>query len=898
MDRGNPEEILRQIKSAEQMNSKNARGRLKIFFGYAAGVGKTYAMLEAAHEAKRAGIDVVCGYIEPHQRPATTALLSGLEILPLKKGTYHGITLSELDVDKVLERRPQLVLVDELAHTNAGFCRHQKRMQDIEELLRAGINVYTSVNVQHIESLNDKVAAITEVIVRERIPDELFDRADQVELVDIEPEELLERLQAGKIYRNPEKALKGFFTRENLTALREIALRRMAERVSRRESSSQVPIDEHILIGLSSSPTNANVIRTAARLAAAFNGRFTALFVEPPGYANMLPEDKKRLRENTRLAVSLGAKVATAYGEDVVWQIAEYVKQAKVSKVVLGRSTTKKPFWSRSRSFSERLIELVPRLDIYVIPDRNSTEYVPDRHLVRRRELSLQGVKHTGIVVASLLASTLLGVALRSLFCNEMNGEVVLLLYTLVALVPAIFTDSWVYSLLASAGSVLLFNFMFSEPLYTFEVYDAGYPITFTVLFLVSFTVGFLTRKVRRQAEMAARKAYRTEVLLETASLLQQAENREGIYRITARQLHRLLDKPVIIYPQEDFRPLYVEGITKNSDSMQERSLYGELTANDEQAVADWAFRNNKHAGAGTGTLPGAKCLYLAIRSGSRVMGVVGIGLYDDRLESFENNMLISILSSCALALEKERQRTRRRNMEVKARQEELRSSLLRGISHDIRTPLTTILGNAELLQQEGLLLDEARKREVCQDIAEDAGWLISMVENLLAVTRIQGGTMQIRQEPELLDDIVQAAISHSGKRLAAHPVRVELADEYMMVKADSRLIVQVLMNLLDNAVKYTPEGSGITISAVGKAPWAQIDVRDSGPGVDDKLKATIFDSFVTGKVYRADSRRGLGIGLSLCRAIVEAHGGRIEVLDNTPCGAVFRFTLPLVELG
>lgn len=895
MDRGRPEDFLQQLKAAEQADGQPGRGRLKIFFGYAAGVGKTYAMLEAAHEAKKAGIDVVCGYIEPHQRPATTGLLDGLEVLPLKKGIYHGIELSELDVDGVLERRPRLVLVDELAHTNAGFCRHQKRMQDIEELLRAGINVYTSVNVQHIESLNDKVAAITGVIVRERIPDEIFDQADQVELVDIEPEELLERLQAGKIYRNPEQAMQGFFSKENLTALREVALRRMAERVSHRESSRQVPIDEHILIGLSSSPTNANVIRTAARLATAFNGRFTALFVEPPGYANMLPEDKARLAENTRLAQSLGAKVATAYGEDVAWQIAEYVKQAKVSKVVLGRSTTKKPFWSRSRTFSERLIELVPRLDIYVIPDSNSTEYVPDRHLKGRQEFFGQRVKDMAIVAASLLACTGLGMGLRSL---DMNVESVLLLYILVSLAPALLTSSWVYSLFVSVGSVLLFNFMFSEPLYTFEVYDAGYPVTFAVLFIVSLTVGFLTRKVKRQAELASRKAYSMEILLETASLLQQAEDVAGIYRVTAKQLNRLLDKPVLIYPQDNFQPVYVEGIDTDNGAWEKQRIYEELTARDEQAVAAWVLRNNKHAGAGTGTLPGSKCLYLAIRSGSRVMGVVGVGLYDARLESFENNMLISILSSCAMALEKERQRTKRRNVEVKARQEELRSSLLRGISHDLRTPLTTIMGNAELLQQDGFGLDEAKKQEVCRDIADDAGWLISMVENLLAVTRIQGGTMQIRQEPEVLSDIVQAAISHSGKRLAAHPVKVELADEYMMVKADSRLIIQVLMNLLDNAVKYTPAGGAIRISAVEKEDWVQIDVSDSGPGVDDKLKATIFDSFVTGKAYRADSRRGLGIGLSLCRAIVEAHGGRIEVLDNTPCGAVFRFTLPLVELG
>lgn len=660
MDRADPEALLRQIKAEEDKNSRHEQGRLKIFFGYAAGVGKTYAMLEAAQEAHKAGVDVVCGYIEPHQRPATAAMMEGLEVLPLKRGIYRGIELAELDLDLVLERRPRLVLVDELAHTNAAFCRHQKRLQDIEELLRAGINVYTSVNVQHIESLNDKVAAITGVTVRERIPDGFFDRADQVELVDIEPEELLERLRSGRIYSDPEQALKGFFSGENLTALREIALRRMAERVSRRESSGQVPVDEHILIGLSSSPTNANVIRTAARLAAAFKGRFTALFVEPPGYDNMLPEDRARLAEHTRLALSLGAKVATAYGEDVAWQIAEYVKQAKVSKVVLGRSTTKKSFWSRSRTFSERLIELAPQLEIYVIPDRNSTEYVPGRHMGRKRDFSPQRVRNAAVVGVSLLASTLLGMALRGIYGGAMNAEAALLLYALAALVPALFTNSWLYSLLASAGCVLLFNFMFSEPLYTFEVYDTGSPVTFAVLFIVSFIAGILLRKVRRQAELASHRAYRMEILLETAGLLQQAENVEAIYRITAKQLYRLLDRPVLIYPRDDFQPVYAEGVSGDSGDAEKRRVFTELTDRNEQAAAAWVFRNNKHAGAGTGTMSGARCLYLAIRGGRRVMGVVGIGLYDARLESFENNMMVSILSSCAMALEKERQRSKR----------------------------------------------------------------------------------------------------------------------------------------------------------------------------------------------------------------------------------------------
>ena len=883
MEREAPEAILERITEAEK---KNLRGRLKIFFGYAAGVGKTYAMLEAAQQAKKAGVDVVAGYVEPHARPATAALLEGLEVLAPQRGQHREIELCELDLDGVLKRHPQLVLVDELAHTNAPFCRHQKRYQDVEELLRAGINVYTTVNVQHIESLNDMVASLTGTIVRERIPDEVFDGADQVELMDIEPQELMERLRAGRIYAHPEAALTNFFVPENLRPLRELALRRMADRVNRLETKNSVPIAEHILIGLSSSPSNPKVIRTAARLAKAFGGRFTALFVETSDFKNMSAENRRRLQENTKLARSFDANVMTIYGDDVAEQIAGYVREARVSKVVLGRSMTKRPFWSAHPTFAARLTELAPELDIYIIPDKsagrqriswkNSIEWPRSRHLLH----------DFGIVGAALAVCTLLGMLFDNLGLGERD---ITMLYILGALAPALMTDSWIFCLLTSLLAVPVVSFFFAAPRYSMVVYDPRYTMTFLAMLLVSLVISILAHRQRNQAERSSERAYRTEVLRETSSLLQNAEDTAGIFRITARQLQRVCACPVVFYDAKNFVPQ----VFPAPGSTEPLEVY---TAEAERALAGWVLKNNKHAGATTDTLPGARCLYLAVRSHGKVMAVAGVALAGRELRPLEYNVIISILDSAALALEKERQRTKRRAVEVAARQEQLRANLLRAISHDLRTPLTTIAGNAELLQQAGSSFAEEKRQQLCGDIAQDAHWLINLVENLLSATRIENGTMQLHMVPEMLGDIIQEAVQHAERRSKEHSIRIELEDELMLVQADVRLLLQVFLNLIDNAQKYTPKGTEITIRTQKKRGFAVVEVADNGSGIPPEEREHLFDMFATGKKKSSDSRRGLGIGLALCRTIVVAHGGSISVRDNHPHGTIFRFTLKLEE--
>ena len=495
------------------LKDKRAPGKLKIFFGYAAGVGKTYAMLEAAHQARKEGIDVVVGYVEPHARPDTLALLEGLEILPCKKIEYRGIELKELDLDQALQRKPQLLLVDELAHNNAQGCRHTKRYQDVEELLQAGINVYTTVNVQHLESLNDLVSSITGIAVNERIPDHVFDRANQVELVDLEPEELVKRIQAGKVYRErrAKQALQNFFTPENLAALREIAMRRTADQLNRtaiqegKEKSARA--GEHILICLSSAPSNAKVIRTAARMAEAFHSGFTALLVQTPETKELSGENLKRLRGNLRLAEQLGAQISTVYGTDPAEQIAEYARVSGVTKIVMGRMNHKQSLLAGKRSLADRLIELTD-LDIYIIPDHQPL-YKKRMGRIRMSGPDL-GWKNTAVMLFSVFASTVVGLGF---FCAGFSESNIITVYILGGLLTAVWTGGHFYGAVASVLNVAAFNYFFTAPRFTFQAYDPSYPVTFLIMLLSSMIASSLAGRVKAQARLAAEKSYYTELL-------------------------------------------------------------------------------------------------------------------------------------------------------------------------------------------------------------------------------------------------------------------------------------------------------------------------------------------------------------------------------------------------
>ena len=886
-------EKIQQTRSGVEIGAESTllTGKLKIFFGYAAGVGKTYAMLEAAHQAQKEGMDVVVGYVEPHARPDTLALLDGLESLPCKEIDYRGIKLKEFDLDRALQRKPQLILVDELAHNNAQGCRHTKRYQDVEELLQAGINVYTTVNVQHLESLNDLVSSITGIAVNERIPDHVFDRANQVELVDIEPDELVKRLQMGKVYRERQakQALQHFFTTENLAALREIAMRRTADQLNRaalqegKEKSAKA--GEHILICLSSAPSNAKVIRTAARMAEAFHSGFTALFVQTPETKELSGENLKRLRSNLRLAEQLGAQISTVYGTEPAVQIAEYARVSGVTKIVMGRINHKQNPITGKKSLADRLIELTD-LDVYIIPDHQPLYKKPlgKLHVSKARFTW----KDTGIMLASLLLSSLAGFGFYYAGFSESN---IITVYILGVLITAVWTNGHFYGAIDSLLSVAAFNFLFTEPRFTFQANDPSYPVTFLIMLFSSVIASSLASRVKAQARLAAQKSYYTELLLGSSQKLQKGRTEWDCLRLTAEQLNRLFDRPVLYALSGTEKELVFR--VEPSD---EQNILMELGP-EEIGVAKWVQRNNKHAGATTNTLPDSKWLFLSVRGTQGVMGIVGIPIAGYSIpDAFEKNLMIAILSECGLSQERIRLQEERNKAALQTQKERLQANLLRAVSHDLRTPLTNISGSADMLMQEESALDPAIRKKLYTAIYDDTNWLINMTENLLVATHLETDKESFKMSPELIEDLFQSVVAHLDRRAAEHHISVHLEDATLMAAMNARLIQRVIINIMNNAIQYTPKESNIELSAVKKGNVVQISVTDDGPGIPDDAKRHLFDLFYTAGQGKADCQRGLGLGLNLCQSIVAMHGGKIDVLDHMPAGTTFQFTLPLVS--
>lgn len=851
--------------------AEERRGRLKLFVSYAPGAGKTCAMLRDALQQKGRGTDVAAGVVDPHGHACTARLLVALERLAgsaLAKG-------GEMDLDAALARAPELVLVDDLAHRNAAGSRHSRRSQDVAELLKAGMDVYATVNVQHIESLSDAVAAVTGEAVRERIPDSVFDGADEVVFLDVEPAELIRRLgNAGLAIGQ-------------LTALREMALRRCADRLDRAEPRPLGPgaglAEEHILACLSSAPSNARIIRTAARMAGAFHGDFTALYVRTPHAEKLSAQDQERLRRNMRLARHLGANLETVYGDDVAYQIAEFARLSGVSRIVLGRSAAGRRRIPGRLSLTDRLIAYAPSLDIHIIPDGAAqARYTP--HGAPEKRFSFTAADALKCLLA-LLGATLLGFAFDRLGFGEAT---IIMAYLLAVLVTSVVTSHIAYSMAAAAVSVVAFNLLFIAPRFTLAAYGKEYPVTFLIMFLTACLSGNLAARLKSHARESAQTTYRTKVLFDTDQLLARAGDRQAVVAATAGQLVKLLGRDVVIYPAPDGEPQVFPAA---------QEPIADLLTEDERAVAVWAMRNNEHAGATTDTLSQAQCLYLAIRVGERVYGAVGVAARGAPLDPFEHSILLSILGECALALENLQNAAEKERAAVLAKNEQLRANMLRAISHDLRTPLTAISGNASNLLSNGADFDEDTRRQLYSDIYDDSLWLINVVENLLSVTRIEDGRMALRPSAELVEEIVTEALNHVGRGRTDHVITFTCKDEWLMARADARLIVQVVVNIVDNALKYTPPGSHIDITAAREDDKVAVTIADDGPGVPPEVGERVFEMFFSGSNRAADSRRSLGLGLALCRSIITAHGGIISLSQNQPHGAVFRFTLPAEEV-
>lgn len=807
--------------------------------------------------------------------------------------------------------------MDELAHSNAQGCRNRKRYQDVEELLRAGISVWTTLNVQHLESLNDMIAAMTGVVVRERIPDSVFDGADQVDLVDLEPDELTARLRKGKIYAEAQaqRALEHFFLPANLIALRETALRRMADRLNRRASSANDSHDtgrqikEHILICLSGAPSNARVIRTAARMVEAFRADFTALFVNNP-QRRADAKGSTTLGDNLKLAEDLGAVIVTLHGEDIPAQIAEYARMSGVSKIVVGRSPAGGWLFHKHKTLVERLAELAPEMETYIIPDAAPMGKAREHSgpllsaLRALRGTAPRSWRQWSAMTAIMTICSVIGLLTFSL---GMPSGAIAGLYMLGVLAVSILTTGPWYGVAASVVGVGLFDFLFIEPRFSFTVYDTEYVGLFCAILLVSSATSAITGRARMQARQSAGRALHTELLLGNSRRLQKAKDEPAILLETARQFGTLLGCATTLYPVRmgcletrqvfSYQAEAAPGSGKPGQTMQHAgNRHDNDLSKDEMGVAQWVAKNNRPAGAGTDSLPGSRHSFIPISSQSTVLAVAELhvqpGHAAPMFDANSKNLVLALAGECALALEKERLTQANANIAVRAQQEKLRADVLRSISHDLRTPLTGICGNAAILAEHSGTGSPKRNTALASAIEDEARYLVGMVENLLALTRLEQQDFALRLEPELVEDVIAEAVQISSRRASRHDLRAEMPQTLLMARMDARLMVQVLVNLLDNAVKHTPEGTSIRIRARADGQWVRLEVANNGPGISEAEQSRIFDMFHSAVAKKGDGRRGMGLGLALCRSIVQAHGGNIDVFSNTPHGAVFSMTL------
>ena len=641
----------------------------------------------------------------------------------------------------------------------------------------------------------------------------------------------------------------------------------------------------NILVCLSSSTSNAKVIHAASRIAAAFHGTLIALFVETPAYALLSDDDRKRLRSNMNLAEKLGARLETVTGDDVPYQIAEYARVSDITGIVIGQTNTVGGLLRRKKSLTDRLVAYAPDLDYFIIPYDGTKVYVARKQAERSRKRLLADCV---IFLASMVISTAIGFLFSHLGFTDAN---IIMVYLLGLLVVSIFTTHRAYSMVWAVISVLLFDLLFTTPRFTFYAYGTGYPVTFLIMLAAAFTISTLAIRLKQNAGQSAKAAQRMSVVLETDRQLTKAKSREEILSVLADQLTKLLNRSLIIYPAEN-------GILEDPIFYPAADDTVPYRTNEEKQAVEWSFQHHKRAGATTDVFPKTDYLYYCMRVQDHAYGVVGIAVHDSPPDASEQSVLASVVGECSLALENARNAREKEETMVLAENERLRANLLRAVSHDLRTPLTSIMGNADSLMSCGDSLDGETRRQLYSDIYEDAQWLNGMVENLLSASRMRDGKLDLNMTTELMDDMISEAVNHLGRQLKNHTVKRTRAEELLFVKADARLMVQVVINLLDNAVKYAPRGTEITIDTGLRDGMVFVRIADEGPGIPDDQKDRIFDLFYSSGNPTGDSRRGLGIGLALCQSIIKTHGGTITVFDNEPHGAVFEFMLPRDEVN
>ncbi|MFL5330779.1 MAG: DUF4118 domain-containing protein [Gemmataceae bacterium] len=880
--RPNPDQLLARVE-AEQAAVR--RGKLKVFFGYAAGVGKTYAMLEAARREKAEGVEVVVGYVEPHGRQQTEALLEGLEMLPTRAVPYRGVTLREFDLDAALARKPRLILVDELAHSNAEGLRHAKRFQDVDELLEAGIDVYTTLNVQHVESLNDVIAQITGIVVRETLPDSVVERAADIELVDLTPEELIERLKEGKVYvpSQAERALGYFFQKTNLTALRELSLRQVAQRLSkdveaaRREKAVQIPwaTGERLLVCIGPSPTSARLIRTAKRMATAFGAEWLAAAVEPPGTSTGPSAARQRVAHHLRLAERLGSETHTLTGDDVAQTLIDFAISRNVTKLVVGKTSQAR--WKRLffGTVVDALLERSGDIDVYVIRGE-SGEPAPS-----------QKARHIGPInwgnyaKAAMVAAICCGLGWVSSLNKLSEANIVMVFLLGIAWVAARYGRG--PSIAAAVASVLAFDFLFVPPTFQFSVSDAQYLITFAVMLVIGLIVSTLTARIKDQLESARQLERRTAALFRLTKQLTEVAGPEFLIHTAGQQLQEIFDAEVVVLVREMKGPLELR--------------FGKDTAIAAMpvnfTVGEWVADHDQMAGLGTNTLPNATAVFVPLVGSQRTIGSVGVRSRDT--DRFADPDQVRLLETCAsliaLSLERDQSVIEAGDAKIRIQAEEMRNALLSSVSHDLRTPLSVIAAASSSLLDAAQDRDD-QERELLRTIAGESHHLARLVDNLLDMTRLESGAAAPNKQWHVLEEVVGSAIARLRRELERHRIEVSIPANLSLVSLDDVLFEQLFVNLLENAARYTPAGSEINISAKQRGDILEILVTDNGPGLPVGGESRVLEKFYRAPSAAADSRRGVGLGLAICQAIVQAHGGKITARNRAGGGAEFVITL------
>ena len=894
--RPDPDALLAQINENAVLAT---RGKLRVYFGASAGVGKTYAMLTSARKAKQEGVDVVIGVVETHGRAETASLLDGLELLPLRQLQYRDRDLHEFDLDAALLRKPQLLLVDELAHSNIEGSRHPKRWQDIEELLVAGIDVWTALNVQHLESLNDVVGGITQIRVMETVPDHVFDHADEVVLVDIPADELLKRLKAGKVYfaEQVERAAHSFFRKGNLMALREIALRRTADRVeddvqSYRDAESINKVwktEAGILACVGPTPNSEQVVRSAARLAGQLSVSWHAVYVETPELQRLPASEREAILSVLKLAEDLQATSAVLANASSAEALSAYAREHNLSRFVLGTSTRLRSWsylllpWRSSRRLSEQIGELAPDLD------RIHVGRAQD-HSTRPLAKLFAGGSGTQDTTGSSrwmrYVWTLVGCAITTALCFPISSVVeqsnVAMVFLLgVVLVAMRFGRA--PAALAAVINVLAFDFFFVAPRFSFAVSDVQYLLTFAIMLVVGLITGSLTAGLRFQARIAAHRETRVHTLFNLSRDLSSALQIDQVISASTEVLTRTFGRDVALV------------LPDSADRLQVPALPADQVAIDTD-IAQWAFDHDAEAGCGTDTLPSTYYRYVLLKAPVRLRGVLAIRPTNARwLHIPEQRRYIETFASLiAIALERVHFVQVAQSMLVNVESERLRNSLLAALSHDLRTPLTALVGLAESLASTNAT-NEATQRELAEEIRTSALRMHTMVNNLLDMARLQSGEVRLRKDWQSIEEIVGGAIRSLQPVLKGRLVEVHLPGDLPLVEIDAVLVERVFANLLENASKYTPASSPIEVGATAMPGWVTISIADRGPGLPLRDTATLFDKFTRGE--QESAKAGVGLGLSICRAIVEAHGGKIRAAQRDGGGAVFSFDLPVTTI-